>query len=132
MKKSLKYKCLIVDDEKTFTYYLKKVLEIYGFDVFDFNTAKEALKALENTEVDIILSDIDMPEMDGFEFLSALKNDTKTKDIPVLIVSNNNNPENLNAALERDAIGFIRKPVLKYHMELIIKHIMESKTIINN
>lgn len=132
MKKSLKYKCLIVDDEKTFTYYLKKVLEVYGFEVFDFNSAKKALKTLENTEVDIILTDIDMPEMDGFEFLSVLKNDTKTKDIPVLIVSNNNNPAHLNAALELDAIGFIKKSVLKFHMEQIIKHIMESKTIMNN
>lgn len=125
MNKLQKYKCLILDDERLFTFYLKKMLEVYGFEVLDLNQAKHALKLLKYVKFDVILSDVDMPEMNGIDFMEALNSNKITKTTPVLFVSNNDDPNTIERLLKLGAIGFLKKPVLKYQIDQIRKHIKE-------
>ncbi|OQX78509.1 MAG: hypothetical protein B6D61_05300 [Bacteroidetes bacterium 4484_249] len=120
MGKQIKNKCLIVDDEHYFTMYLKILLEKSGFEVTDCLSAKEALEVLKYKSFDLIISDIQMPEMDGFDLLSEIKNNEKTKQIPVLIVSNMDDCKYTERAFKLGAIGYIKKPFLKHHVIRIL------------
>ncbi len=60
---------LIVDDEKNYPPIISAVLEEEGFETFTANSGREALEILENTDVDLVLTDMKMPSMDGMELL---------------------------------------------------------------
>ncbi len=116
MNKQIKSRCLIIDDEKYFSMYLKLLFEHNGFDVTDCSNGKEALEVLKSKSFEFIISDIQMPVMDGFEFLKEMKNDEKTNQIPVVIVSNIDDCEYMKKAFELGAAGYFRKPFLKHHL----------------
>lgn len=81
---------LVVDDDPDQLKFLKKIIERAGFRVVAAESAVEALHLLTDREVDIIVSDYKMPEMDGFEFLQALRsmdNYWAPGDIPVIMLT---------------------------------------------
>ena len=116
MGTQVKNKCLIVDDEKYFTMYLKILLEKSGFEVTDCFNAKDALEVLKNESFEFILCDIQMPVMDGFDFLYEIKKEDKTKQIPVVFVSNMDDHKYIEKAFKLGASGYIKKPFLKHHV----------------
>lgn len=78
---------LIVEDEKDYRDILAEVLQTEGFTVLKAENGQLALNLMENTDVDLILLDMLMPQMDGTTFFYHLKNTLK-KDIPVIILTN--------------------------------------------
>jgi two-component system chemotaxis response regulator CheY len=107
------FNVLIVDDSSSMRSIIKKTLEISGFDVgrfFEGSNGREALALLENEWVDIILTDVHMPEMDGFAFLKALQKQAVVSSTPVVVVTTEGRKERIEELLGMGAKACIRKP----------------------
>jgi CheY-like chemotaxis protein len=102
---------LVVDDDPEQLKFLKRIIERAGFNVIASASAVEALEVLSDKEVDIIVSDYKMPEMDGFEFLQALRsmdNFWTPGDVPVIMLTACGDDLEF-VALERGADMFCEK-----------------------
>lgn len=104
---------LMVDDSDTNLVLLDAIVsKHFSHRVIQFKNPKEALKVMQIMEVDIVLSDIQMPEMDGYELTREIKNNPLTKNIPVLLLSAvDRSDDNQIRAFKEGAIGFISKPI---------------------
>ena len=107
----MKEKILVIDDSSTNVVLLNAVLLQYGYEVITAFSAKEAFRLLEKESPDLILLDLLMPEISGFDFLGEIKKKKKLKNIPVVIVSAVGSKENVSLTQELGAVSFINKPV---------------------
>ncbi len=104
-------KILIAEDSATQAMKLQMILEEKGYEVLIGINGFEALNQIdENNLPDLIISDIVMPEMDGYEFCSRLKQNVKTRDIPVILLTQLTKPEDVIKGLQSGADNFISKP----------------------
>ena len=117
--------CLIVEDSRTQAEILKHLLESAGYSVRVASDGKKALDEISNRHPSIILTDIIMPEMSGYELCKILKGDPATKDIPVLIVTQLFDPGDIVQGLACGADSFIVKP---YKGEYLLDHIQSILT----
>lgn len=105
-----KLKVLIVDDEPFNVMLLTEVLKNNSYDIVTASNGSAALEMVHSSLPDIILLDIMMPILDGFEVCRQLKNDDKYKHIPIIFISSLNDTYNIVRALEVGAVDFITKP----------------------
>lgn len=105
------FSILIVDDDKLNLLSAHRILEPY-FTVTSLERGKDALEYVSKHVVDLILLDIHMPEMDGFQVIKALKSDQNTKDIPVIFLTADSDSESELAGLKAGAMDFIHKPFI--------------------
>jgi len=126
MKKTTKI--LIVEDSLTQAEQLKYILEQAGYTLTVANNAIEALSQLENQVdlPDLIITDIVMPEVDGYELTKAIKSDIRLSGIKVILMTSFSNPENILKGLECGANNFITKPVEKNSLLERVEHILSS------
>jgi len=104
-------KVLIAEDSPTQALKLQMILEEKSYEVMHGKNGQEALSLLsEDNPPDLIISDIVMPEMDGYEFCSKIKQNEKTKSIPVILLTQLSNPEDVIKGLQAGADNFISKP----------------------
>jgi chemosensory pili system protein ChpA (sensor histidine kinase/response regulator) len=101
---------MVVDDSITVRRITSKILEKNNFHVILAKDGKDALEQLQISTPDIILSDIEMPNMDGFELLKNLKNSDKYKNIPVIMITSRTADKHRNYAFELGVNGFLGKP----------------------
>ena len=104
---------LIVDDSAAIRKILQRVLrqaEIPLAAVYEAGDGAEALEILKNQKVSLVLSDINMPNMDGLEFLTRLRAEQAWAKLPVLMVSTEGSHAKVLEAVERGASGYVRKP----------------------
>ncbi len=104
---------LIVDDSAAIRKILHRVLvqaEVPLGKVLEASDGLEALEKLKGQTVGLILSDINMPNMDGIEFLGKLKDDACFKSVPILMVTTEGSQAKVMQALELGATGYVRKP----------------------
>jgi two-component system chemotaxis response regulator CheY len=121
------YNILIVDDSSSMRKVIRKVLQISGFDVgeiYEASNGKEALDVLDSNWVDLILSDIHMPVMDGYQFLAELRKREEFKDVPVVLVTTEGDERKLQMAMTMGAQGYIRKPFEPEQIREYLKGIM--------
>lgn len=110
MKQS-KNTVLLVDDSATNNLLLQVVFEQNDFAVEVAFSGKDALKILKRKHIDIVLLDLMMPDMSGFEVLTAIKENPETKNIPVMIVSADSERADADKALELGAEYYFEKPL---------------------
>ncbi len=103
-------KILIVDDEPYNVDYLEQELEDLDYDTVAGNNGQEALILTETESPDVILLDVQMPVMDGFQALTILKSDPQTRDIPVIIISAAHDMDNVIKGIEMGAEDYLPKP----------------------
>jgi signal transduction histidine kinase len=104
-------KILIVEDSATQAMHLEMVLEEKGYEVLHGKDGKDALQILEdNKDVDIIITDVVMPIMDGYEFCGNVKKNPNTQDIPVILLTQLSNPDDVIKGLQAGADNFVSKP----------------------
>lgn len=104
---------LIVDDSAAIRKILHRVLlqaEVSLGKVHEAGDGNEALEKLKVEKVGLILSDINMPNMDGIEFLTRIKADAAYKTVPVLMVTTEGSQAKVMQALELGAAGYVKKP----------------------
>ena len=101
---------LVVDDVESIAMVLRRIIEKMGFRTNWAGGVSEAAELIGVELPDIIITDITMPHIDGFEFLRILKNNVVTKDIPVIVISGLDSNEEKQKAIELGAVDFIIKP----------------------
>lgn len=102
-------KILIVEDDKFFRDLVSQKISQEGFDVVEAADAKKALEMLPAEKPSLIILDLILPGMDGFEFLETVKGDAKFKDIPVIILSNLGQKEEIEKGITLGAEDFLVK-----------------------
>lgn len=102
---------LIVDDSRTAIAVLKKTLEPTGYDVMSAADAEEGIEMAKAHQPDVILMDVIMPGLNGFQATRILRKDPLTQSIPIIIVSGNEQATEKFWGLRIGANGFLAKPV---------------------
>ena len=107
------YNILIVDDSFPMRAVIKKVIKASGFDIgqlFEAGNGKEALQFLNEQWLDLVLTDYNMPDMNGLELLDAIKQNETLMDIPVVIVTTEGSDQRVETFLRQGAAAYIKKP----------------------
>jgi two-component system, cell cycle response regulator DivK len=102
---------LIVDDSTTNQVLLEAILQEEGYETVTAFGAKEAFRLMEKSKPELILLDLLMPEVSGFDFLKEVKARPNTADIPVVIVSAVGTHENIQLCKQLGAVEFFSKPI---------------------
>lgn len=105
-----KFKILIVDDIALNIKVVGKLLKENNYDIAFANSGKEALQKVKYYQYDLILLDVTMPEMDGYQVCRELKNDDDTKDIPVIFLTARTDVDSIVEGFNAGAIDYIAKP----------------------
>ena len=105
-----KAKILIVEDSPTQSEELKYILEKKGYNVDAVTNGKEAIEYLDGDIPTIIISDVMMPEMDGYQLCRKIKSDDRLKNIPVVLLTTLSNPDDVVKGLDCGADNFVTKP----------------------
>ncbi|MFA7021827.1 response regulator, partial [Aliarcobacter sp.] len=118
---------LVVDDMTTTLLLIHDLLK----DTYEVKIAKSGTKALEilnaPNDIDLILLDIEMPDINGYEVCKILKNNEQTKNIPIIFVTARNSEEDEEYGLNLGAIDYITKPFNKTITKLRLKNYLEMK-----
>lgn len=123
------YNILIVDDSIPMRAVLKKTLKASGFNVgriFEAANGKEALQILKQEWMDLVLSDYNMPEMNGIEMLEEMKKDEVFRTLPVVIVSTEGSRERVDWFLKMGVAEYIRKPFTPEEIRSKLNGIMQG------
>ena len=104
---------LIVDDSSVMRKIVERSLRQAGLDplvVFEAGSGTEGLEVLRGRQVDLILSDINMPSMDGLEFLRQIREQNLAPGVPIVMITTESSEEHVKQAIAAGAQGYIRKP----------------------
>lgn len=119
-------KIMVVDDCQTTRKILTLYLKAKGFDVISAENGLDAIEKLASHEVNLIMSDLNMPFMDGIELVKTLKADSTTSHIPILMVTTEADPEEKQKAMEAGASAYLIKPVTAEAVSFNIKEILKD------
>ncbi|MFH1508726.1 MAG: response regulator [bacterium] len=109
LKNNNKIKIVIVEDDPFLLGMYVTKLEMTGFDVSGVEDGKEAVPMVEKEMPDLVLLDIILPNVDGFEILKKLKKQDSTKDIPIIIFTNLGQQADVEKGLELGAVDYLIK-----------------------
>lgn len=101
---------LTVDDSRVMREMLMKVLCEAGFNVIQADDGMAGLDALAGAAPDVIITDINMPRMDGYGFINGVRSDARYRAVPILVLSTESAPEKKQRARAAGATGWIVKP----------------------
>ena len=117
---------LLVDDEKAIRLPIKLNLKKKGYKVFELENGTKAVKLAKKKKIDIILLDIMMPVMNGFETIKVLKQEEETKDIPIIVLSAISDSGAIADAIRLGADNYFVKPFSMKDLDEIDK-ILDKK-----
>lgn len=104
-------KILIVDDDPRNIFALKLTLKSRGYQIESCTMAQEAIQILKEQAIDIILMDMMMPEMDGYEAIRMIRNIPSMSEIPVIAVTAQAMPEDRQKCIDAGAQDYVSKPI---------------------
>ena len=120
---------LIVDDSSVMRKIVERSLRQAGLEpmqVFEAGSGIEGLEVLGRQSIDLILSDINMPSMDGLEFLRQLRGQNLADGIPVVMITTESSEEHVKQAILAGAQGYIRKPFTIDHIKTNVKPLLAA------
>ncbi len=123
------FNIMVVDDSETMRSVIKKVVYMSGIAVGEFHEAghgKEALEVLEKCWIDVILSDINMPVMNGIEFLQAIKKNDVLSHIPVIFITTEASQARMDEATKHGAAGYVKKPFMPETIKTVLLGVLEK------
>ncbi len=120
---------LIVDDNKVNRLLLSRSVEMLGYHATLAEDGRDAMARLQEATYDLLLLDIEMPQMDGFEVLEAIKLDPKLRDMPVIVTSSVEGVENIVRCIELGAEDYLPKPVNKVLLKARLSTSLEKKRL---
>ena len=115
---------LLVDDSETVIQFEMRLLHGLGFEMATAENGKQALQQVAAQKPDLILLDLMMPDMDGFETLRRLRDHPDTKNIPVIVVTTKGAPEAIRQAFEAGCNDYVTKPFDKVELVAKIKGVL--------
>jgi two-component system CheB/CheR fusion protein len=123
---------LVVDDSEDTTEMVQHLLEIGGATVYAVTSGSKALRVAREREFDVVLSDISMPEMDGFQFLSELRKLPGKEDLPAIALTGFGRPEDVQRATEEGFYAHLTKPFDIETLARLLQKIPRYKTAENS
>lgn len=120
---------LVVDDQPKNIELLEAHLVPQGYDILKAENGEEALEKISNNQIDLVLLDVMMPKMSGFEVLEKLRADKKTRLIPVVVITVLKETETRVKALEAGCDDFISKPYDKHELLVRVKSLLRIKAL---
>ncbi|MBU0986948.1 MAG: response regulator [Proteobacteria bacterium] len=121
------FNVLIVDDSSSMRSVIKKTIKVSGFKVGEYLEAadgKEALKVLAGAWVDLVLTDINMPNMNGLELMAEMNKDQMLRSIPVVMITTEGSEAVMQKSMEIGAKGYIKKPFMPQDIKQMLNNIM--------
>jgi two-component system NtrC family response regulator len=119
---------LIVDDEKNYLVVLSSFLSEEGYEPITADNAQQALDIVENTDLDLVLTDMKMPSMDGIELLKRIKE--KSPDLPVVMMTAYGTVEKAVEAMQLGAFNFVLKPFQNETLKQIIRNAVSTYSVL--
>jgi two-component system chemotaxis response regulator CheY len=101
---------LTVDDSRTMRDMLRLALVDAGFEVVQAEDGVHGLEMLEESVPDVIITDINMPRLDGFGFIEGVRKDIRHRGVPILVLTTESDPQKKDRARQAGATGWIVKP----------------------
>lgn len=121
------YNMLVVDDSRTARTFLKKALEISGIQIgaiFEAANGKEGLELLRQHWIDIVLADINMPEMSGVEMVQRMREDGLIQTIPVVIVSTERSETRIAELKAAGVREYLNKPFTPENIKEVVERVL--------
>jgi two-component system chemotaxis response regulator CheY len=125
----MSFNVMIVDDSPAMRSFIRRTLELSGAQIEQYVEAgdgQEALEKLRVGPVDVILTDINMPRMNGDQFVRSLESDSSLCEIPVIVVSTDRTESRAREMLALGAKGYVTKPFLPEALREEIEKILEK------
>jgi two-component system NtrC family response regulator len=119
---------LIVDDEKNYLLVLSAVLEEEGYEVLTTASSQEALEILKASDVDLVLTDMKMPGLDGIELLEQIKN--RDPELPVIMMTAHGTVDKAVEAMQKGAYSYILKPFDNERMTLYVQKAITTYKVV--
>jgi DNA-binding response OmpR family regulator len=130
MKKNQTSRILVIDDSSTNIVLLEAILNGQGYEIETAQSVKEAYQIIKKETVNLILLDLLMPRVSGYDFLKEIKSNQSTKNIPVIIVSAVADADNRKKSMELGALDFINKPIdIQFFIEKIDTILRRKETV---
>jgi len=126
------FNVLIVDDSSTMRAVIKKTIKVSGFNVGQFLEAgdgEQALDVLKDEWVDLVLSDINMPNMNGLELIGRMHADEIMRTIPVVMVTTEAGDDKVKQSKALGAVGYIKKPFQPQDIKNTLCRIMGEEIV---
>lgn len=120
---------LLVDDDEEILAFLERVLDA-KYTILKAANGKEALAKLQEEAVQLVVSDVMMPEMDGFELCRAIKSGLEYSHIPVILLTAKNTIQSKVEGLELGADAYIDKPFSKEHLQAQISSLLNNRNML--
>lgn len=109
-------KILVVDDDMMNRRMAQYILSKAGHESETVESGEEAIRSIEREEYDLVLLDIEMPEMNGFDTLKKIRTLERGADLPVMFLTASNDARDQNRAEELHAVGYVNKPFLPQNL----------------
>ncbi len=124
---TIAYKILVIEDEPSYMRYLTHLLEIEGFEVISATNGLTGLRKAREENPSLLISDVMLPGLDGFEVCHRLRDDSATDKIPVIMLSAKGQDTDRIAALKVGANEFFSKPVDRIVLLNEIRKLLDDK-----
>lgn len=119
-------KILLVDDCRTTRKILGLYLKASGYEVLTAENGLDAIEKLATQEVNLVMTDLNMPFMDGLELVKTLRADTRWDSVPILMVTTEADPAERDKAMSAGANGYLVKPVTAEMVAVNIRDILKE------
>ncbi len=120
---------MVVEDDLMQRMLLAGILEAQGYEVVQAENGRHALDLLSETSPDLIISDIIMPEMDGFDLCRTIKEDQETASIPILLVTALDTRDDILTGIDAGANEFLTKPIEPRELSLRVRNAIRSRKL---
>jgi signal transduction histidine kinase len=120
---------LIAEDSPTQARRLRHILEQKGYAVTSASNGKQALEAVRSRKPTLIISDVVMPEMNGYELCRSVKTDAALNDVPIILVTTLSDPQDVIRGLECQADNFILKPYDESHLLSRVQFVLVNRDV---
>ncbi|MFN8454412.1 MAG: response regulator [Anaerolineae bacterium] len=122
-----KIKILYIEDNFDNLTLVKRVLEIEGYEVIEAQNGRDGLTKAHTTQPDIIITDINLPDIDGFEVTDTLKNSKETAHIPIIAMTANVMKKDRETVFQAGCDGYIAKPIDVDELPIQIENFLKGK-----
>jgi len=121
------YNAIIVDDSQPMRSIIIKTIKASGFNIgifFEAPNGKEAISIIKKEWLDIVITDYNMPDMNGIELIEAIKKDSQINSIPILVISTEGSKKKIDEFIKKGAAGYIKKPFTPELIKKKLNHIL--------
>ncbi|MEM9145393.1 MAG: response regulator [Pseudomonadota bacterium] len=112
---------LAVDDSRSIRDMVRFALEPLGYDIIDAEDGVDGMSKLDQNKVDLVITDLNMPNMNGIEFISAVRKEDRFAGLPMVMLTTEGQAETMRAGKKAGASGWIVKPFNELQLELTVK-----------